>query len=59
MKTGMLEIFVIIMFFISFYGLITGKNAVKSVVFISLMEISVIMFFLCIGYERGILPPIG
>ena len=59
MKLETLEIFVIVMFFISFYGLITSKNAVKSIVFIALMEISVIMFFLCIGYGRGLLPPIG
>ena len=59
MKNQILEILTIAMFFISFYGLITGKNAIKSVIYISLMEISVIMFFLGIAYERGILPPIG
>ena len=59
MKVEVLEVFAAIMFFISFYGLITGKNAVKSIIYIGLMEIAVIMFFLGIGYERGLLPPIG
>ena len=59
MKIDTLEIFVVIMFFISFYGLITSKNAIKSVIYIGLMEMAVIMFFLSLGYESGIMPPIG
>ena len=59
MKYNLLEIAVVMVFFISFYGLITTKNAIKSIIYISIMEISVIMFFLSLGYERGILPPIG
>ena len=59
MKVEMLEIFVAIMFFLSFYGLITGKNAIKSIIYIGLMEIAVIMFFLSFGYESGMMPPIG
>ncbi|MCL2528259.1 MAG: cation:proton antiporter subunit C [Defluviitaleaceae bacterium] len=59
MRFEIVEIFAVIMFFISFYGLITSKNAIKSIVFIVLMEASVIMFFLSLGYSRGILPPIG
>ena len=53
------EIFVVIVFFISFYGLITGANVIQSIVSIGLMEIAVIMFFLSLGYESGIMPPIG
>ena len=59
MKVEIQEIFVVIMFFISFYGLITSKNAIKSIIYIGLMEIAVIMFFLSLGYESGMMPPIG
>lgn len=46
-------------FFISFYGLLTTTNIIKSIVFINVMETAVIMFFLGISYQSGILPPIG
>lgn len=59
MRFEVVEMFAVIMFFISFYGLIVSKNAVKSIILIVLMEASVIMFFLSIGYNRGMLPPIG
>ena len=59
MKFEFLEILTAIMFFLAFYGLITSKNAIKSIIFIGIMEIAVIMFFLTIGYERGISPHIG
>ena len=59
MKFEMLEIFVAAAFFISFYGLITGRNVIQSIVSIGVMEIAVIMFFLTLGYEGGITPPIG
>ena len=59
MKIEILELVVVTVFFISFYGLITGKNAKKTIICISMMEIAVIMFFLSIGHERGVLPPIG
>ena len=53
------EFFSIVMFFISFYGLITSKSIVKSVVSIGLMEMSVIMFIISIGFREGMLAPIG
>ena len=59
MKVEILEIFFVAMFFISFYGLITSKNVIKSIIYIGLMEIAVIMFFLSLGYKSGIMPPIG
>jgi len=59
MRFEVVEIFAVVMFFISFYGLIISKNAIKSIVFIVLMETAVIMFFLGLGYSRGIIPPIG
>ena len=59
MDANMVEILTIAVFFIGFYGLITTTNIIKSIVFISIMETAVIMFFLGIGYHSGILPPIG
>ena len=49
----------IIVFFIGFYGLIIGRNAIKSIIFIGIMEIAVIMFFLGLGFQWGMVPPIG
>ena len=53
------EFFSIIMFFISFYGLITSKNIVKSIISIGLMEMAVIMFIISIGFKDGMRAPIG
>ena len=55
----MVEFLSIALFFISFFGLITSRKAVKSIVFILIMQSAVVMFFLSIGYYDGILPPIG
>ena len=59
MRIELAELFVVLMFFISFYGLVVTRNVIKSVVFIIIMETAAIMFFLSIGYRAGILPPIG
>ena len=59
MNIGMVEIFSVIIFFISFYGLITSKNIIKSIASIGIMEIAIIMFFLGLGYTSGMKPPIG
>ena len=53
------EIFAIALFFLSFFGLITSRNIIKSVVSIGLMEIAAIMFLLSFGFFNGIKPPIG
>ena len=53
------EYFSVVMFFISFYGLITSKNIIKSVVSIGLMEMAVIMFIISLGFTEGMTPPIG
>ena len=58
MNIHLLDIFPIILFFISFYGLITTSNIIKSIVFIMLMQTSVIMFWLGVGSRAGIVPPI-
>ena len=56
MDAPYLEIFSVIMFFISLLGLITSNNIVKSIILILMMQTAVIMFWLTIG--RGAHPPI-
>ena len=53
------EIFPIVLFFISFFGLITSNNIIKTIVFIMLMQTSVVMFWLVVGGMIGTAPPIG
>ena len=55
----MIEVFVAIVFFISFFGLITSRGVIKAIVSIVVMEMAVIMFFLSLGFSSGIRPPIG
>ena len=54
-----LEIFPILLFFISFFGIITSNNIIKSIVFIMLMQTAVVMFWLIVGGMVGTIPPIG
>jgi multicomponent Na+:H+ antiporter subunit C len=56
MRFELVELFTVIMFFISFYGLLV--SIIKSIVLMVIMECAVIMFFLGLGYSSGILPPI-
>ncbi|MCL2215640.1 MAG: cation:proton antiporter subunit C [Defluviitaleaceae bacterium] len=53
-----LEIFPILVFFISFFGLIISRNIVKAIVLIMLMQTSVILFWLGLGARLGNIPPI-
>ena len=53
-----LDMFAVILFFLSFLGLITARNVIKSIIFILLMQTSVIMFWLFLGARHGISPPI-
>ena len=59
MNNEMIEIFAVVMFFIGFYGIITSRNIIKSVVSIGLMEMAVVVFFLGVGFISGAEPPIG
>ena len=59
MRIELAEIFAVLVFFIGFYGLATTRNVFKSMIFLVFKEVSVIMFFLSIGYFVGIAPPIG
>ncbi|MCL2592476.1 MAG: cation:proton antiporter subunit C [Defluviitaleaceae bacterium] len=53
-----LNMFAIILFFISFFGIITSRNIVKSIIFIMLLQTAVIVFWLSIGTDSGTRPPI-
>jgi len=59
MNIGIVEICSIFVFFVSFYGLISSNNIIKTIASIGIMEIAIIMFFLGIGFFDGIKPPIG
>jgi len=58
MSYEFVEIFAVVLFFVSFFGLITSRGVIKCIISIIIMEIAVIMFFLSLGYKSGILPPI-
>jgi len=53
-----IEIFALIMFFIGFYGIITSKNVIKSIVFVSILEMAVIIFWVGLGFRVGMVPPV-
>ena len=55
---SLIELFALIMFFIGLYGLFISKNVIKSIVFVSVLEMAVIMFWLGLGYRSGIMPPV-
>jgi len=56
---NLVNIIAMLMFFISFFGLITTHSMIKSIVFSVLMESAVILFFLSLGWQSDMLPPIG
>jgi len=56
---NILELIAILVFFIAFYGLISRRSMIKSIIFVLMMEVAVIMFFLSLGYNAGLIPPIG
>lgn len=56
---AIIEIAAIAMFFMGLFGLITSRNIIKAVVFLTLVETGVIMFFLSVGISAGMLPPIA
>ena len=58
MDMHVFDIFPIILFFISFFGLITTVNIVKSIILSVTMQTSVIMFWLGIAARVGRIPPI-
>jgi len=56
---NIIEIAAILLFFLCFFGLITSKSMIKTVIFLVMMQSSVVLFFLSLGYQRGAVPPIG
>jgi len=59
MPDRIIEISSVIMFFAGFYGLVSSKNIIKSIASITVMEMAVIVFFLGLGFNDGMRPPIG
>ena len=55
---NMLEFFPIVLFFLGFFGVITSRNIIKSIVFTMIMQSAVVMFWLAIGSRYGQTPPI-
>jgi len=53
------EIASVFVFFIGFYGLLTSKNIIRSIVSTVIIEMAVVLFFLSINYAPGAAPPIG
>ena len=58
-SSQMLEIAAVLVFFICFYGVITSKSILRSIVAISLMELAIVVFFLSFGFSEGLRAPIG
>ena len=58
MDIHLFDVFPAILFFISFFGLITTQNIVKSIILSVTMQTSVIMFWLGIAARVGTVPPI-
>lgn len=47
-----------ILFLTGLYGVVTRRNMVKIAISLSIMEVSVFLFLVCIGYIEGGLAPI-
>ncbi|MCL2226183.1 MAG: cation:proton antiporter subunit C [Oscillospiraceae bacterium] len=52
------DIFPILLFFVSIFGIIISTNVVKTIVLIVLMQSAVILFWLGVGSRFGVHPPI-
>jgi multicomponent Na+:H+ antiporter subunit C len=58
MNFSIIELFALVMFFMGLYGLIVSKNVIKSIVFVSVMEMAVIMYWIGLGFRIGMVPPV-
>ncbi|MDK2866643.1 MAG: multicomponent Na+:H+ antiporter subunit [Clostridiales bacterium] len=47
------------LFFIGVYGIIARRNILKSIISLSIMQASIILFFLSIRHTDQMVPPIG
>jgi len=57
--TNYVETASVLVFFIGFYGLLTSKNIIRSIVSTVIIEMAVVLFFLSINFLPGAAPPIG
>lgn len=55
---SILELFPIVLFFISIFGLITANNVIKSIVYMIILNGGVITFWIAMGSRLGRIPPI-
>ena len=53
-----LELLPIALFFISIFGLITANNAIKSVIYMIVLNGAVITYWIALGSRVGTIPPI-
>lgn len=59
MELNIVEIIALLIFLIGVYGLLANRNIIKSIMCIGIIDIGIILFFLGINYEKGMIPPIG
>jgi len=59
LPSTIVEIASVFVFFLAYYMLITGRNVIRSIVAISLMETAAVVFFLGFGFRDGMQAPIG
>ena len=58
MNFSIIELFALMMFFIGLYGLFVSKNVIKSILFVSVMEMAVIMYWVGLGFRVGMVAPV-
>ena len=58
MNFSLVELFALLMFFMGLYGLFISKNVIKSIIFVGVLEMAVILFWVGLGFRIGMLPPI-
>jgi multicomponent Na+:H+ antiporter subunit C len=58
MNFSLVELFALMMFFIGLYGLFISKNVIKSIIFVGVLEMAVILYWVGLGFRVGMLPPI-
>ncbi|MCL2575309.1 MAG: cation:proton antiporter subunit C [Defluviitaleaceae bacterium] len=57
---GFLEVFPLVLIFVSLFGIITTNNAIKTIIYMTILNAGVITFWIILGSEYGTttLPPI-
>ena len=58
MNFSLVELFALLMFFMGLYGLFISKNVIKSIIFVGVLEMAVILYWIGLGFRIGMLPPI-